>query len=73
MNNNEESFNWDEVIREANALPADYMAEAFGKQSTHYLTLAMNATDQGERDRYLALCLSFTEAAFAELGKEGAA
>jgi len=68
--NNEESLDWDEVIREAEQLPAAYMREAFSQQSTHYLTLAMNATDPAQRDRYLELSVSFTEAAFGELSKE---
>lgn len=72
MSNNEESrdFNWDELIEEANALPGDYMAEAFGQQSTYYLDLAMNTPDKAEQRRYLDLSLSFTEAAFVELAKE---
>lgn len=71
--NNEESPNWDEVIREANELPAEYMRESFGAQADYYLSLAMNSTDPVARRYYLDLSVSFTEAAFQEMGKEEAA
>lgn len=68
--NNEESLDWDEVIRQANELPAAYMRESFGSQADYYLDLAMKSTDPVARRYYMDLSVSFTEAAFGELGKE---